>query len=207
MFEESKLDTTKIIYNIVRAKDGLEIGGSSNCDILYKNVNRLDNLDLIKKDTNLFSNEKVLGVNFNCDATEIKNIKDNQYDFVFASNILQYIANPLKALKEWNRILKTGGFIILKFTKTHDKVSSLKKIIEHYMKNVKEDDLSSLPNIMDNKEITNEKFIRESLSNYHYRKLKHFNYDIDLLNDMTDYLNLDIFYYKEEKDDLYFIIN
>lgn len=203
MFQEKKLDTEKIVYNIIRAKDGLEIGGGSNYDVIYKNVNKLDNIDFIKKEDKLFNN----GDNYKCDATDMKSLPSNKYDFVFASNILQYIANPLKALYEWKRVLKQGGFIILKFDITNDKISSFSKIEDNFNNEVKEDDLSSLPIIMNENKNINEKFIRDSLSNYHSRKLKHFNYDIDLLNDITDYLNLKTFYFNETDDNLLYIIN
>jgi SAM-dependent methyltransferase len=35
------------------------------------------------------------------------------YDFCFASHVLEHIANPLKALQGWIRIVKPGGHIIL----------------------------------------------------------------------------------------------
>ena len=47
------------------------------------------------------------------DAVNISDVNDNQYDFVFSSHTLEHIANPLKAIKEWLRITKKDGYIII----------------------------------------------------------------------------------------------
>jgi len=47
------------------------------------------------------------------DATNITNINDETYDFCFSSHSLEHIANPLKAIKEWLRIIKKDGYIII----------------------------------------------------------------------------------------------
>lgn len=39
--------------------------------------------------------------------------KDNIWDFVLASHVLEHFYNPIKALKEWYRVTKPGGFICL----------------------------------------------------------------------------------------------
>lgn len=49
----------------------------------------------------------------NGDATFMHGVADETYDFVYASHILEHIANATLALKNWWRILKPGGFLIL----------------------------------------------------------------------------------------------
>jgi len=47
------------------------------------------------------------------DATYMKNIKDEEYDFVYSSHCLEDIVKPIEALNNWFRILKTDGYLIL----------------------------------------------------------------------------------------------
>src|SRR4051794_38319112 len=49
------------------------------------------------------------GYQYIAEATDLHMIKSNTYDFVLSSHSLEHTANPLKALKEWNRILKANG--------------------------------------------------------------------------------------------------
>ena len=199
----------KVILDIVRNRDGLEIGGPSNCNNIYNNINKLDNITIFKNGEREYNiKNKKLGIEYVKDTTNLTNIKNNTYDFILVSNTLEYIANPIKAIKEWLRILKQNGFIIMIFdniSETDDNKFHLKKIIENYEKNIGEDDLSVLPSIL-SKSKTNETFIRECLNNYHLRKIEHFNYNEKLLSGIIEYLDLGVFY-NNKSDRLVYIIN
>jgi SAM-dependent methyltransferase len=43
------------------------------------------------------------------DATDLTSIADGSYDFLLASHILEHVANPLRALREFYRVLKPNG--------------------------------------------------------------------------------------------------
>jgi SAM-dependent methyltransferase len=47
------------------------------------------------------------------DATELASIADGSYDFLLASHILEHVANPLRALREFRRILKPKGYVLV----------------------------------------------------------------------------------------------
>ena len=49
------------------------------------------------------------GTQFIADATDLSQINDGVYDLLLSSNRLAHVANPLKALMEWKRIMKPGG--------------------------------------------------------------------------------------------------
>lgn len=49
---------------------------------------------------------------FCCSAMRIP-VENNRYDFVYSSHTLEHMWFPRKTLKEWLRILKPGGFLIL----------------------------------------------------------------------------------------------
>lgn len=47
------------------------------------------------------------------DATDLSGIDSNKYDFLISSNCLEHISNPIKAIKEWERVVKTGGHLLI----------------------------------------------------------------------------------------------
>ncbi len=47
------------------------------------------------------------------DATLMKGVDDETYDFVYASHVLEHIAEPHFALQNWWRILKPGGHMVI----------------------------------------------------------------------------------------------
>ncbi len=53
------------------------------------------------------------GQQFIAEATDLSAIPDAAYDFLLSCHSLEHVANPIKALKEWKRILKAGGQLVL----------------------------------------------------------------------------------------------
>jgi SAM-dependent methyltransferase len=49
----------------------------------------------------------------NGDATYLKGVADNSYDFVYASHMIEHMADPQVALQNWWRVLKPGGHLLL----------------------------------------------------------------------------------------------
>ncbi len=47
------------------------------------------------------------------DAQYLKTIRDGKYDFVYSSHTLEHMKDPAVALKNWYRVLKKGGYLIL----------------------------------------------------------------------------------------------
>ena len=47
------------------------------------------------------------------DAQYLEGIADSQFDFVYSSHTLEHIADVVTALKNWWRVLKPGGYLIL----------------------------------------------------------------------------------------------
>jgi len=47
------------------------------------------------------------------EATALSSVSDESYDFLLASHVLEHVANPLKALREWVRVVKAGGILVL----------------------------------------------------------------------------------------------
>jgi SAM-dependent methyltransferase len=48
-----------------------------------------------------------------CDATTMDIYQDNQFDYVYASHVLEHLDDPVTAVKNWMRICKPGGVVII----------------------------------------------------------------------------------------------
>jgi ubiquinone/menaquinone biosynthesis C-methylase UbiE len=105
-------------------KCGLEIGGpspifSKNRLIpVYDRCQKIDSCNFSQQtiwaengDNRKFGPSA--GSRFVAEACELSMIPDAKYDFVLASHVLEHLANPLKALTEWKRVLVPGGILIL----------------------------------------------------------------------------------------------
>jgi SAM-dependent methyltransferase len=145
----------------VRQKHGLEIGGPSppfgDAGILpvYRHAASLDNA--VYSASTPFSNDprgndfqfhprKAAGKNLILESSALTDIKDGAYDFFLSCHCLEHCANPIKALKEWQRVVHPGGAIIVilpHFRHTFDHrrpLTSLEHMLEDSRRDVGEDD-------------------------------------------------------------------
>ena len=100
---------------------GIEIGGPSvPFELIYKISEQCDGVnysvttvwgDNSKKEYEWEG--KAIGKQIIAEATDLSRIPSNKYDFVLSSNNLEHVANPLKALYEFIRVIKNNGIIIL----------------------------------------------------------------------------------------------
>jgi SAM-dependent methyltransferase len=200
-----------ILTKITTNKRGVEIGGPSTQivyanNIIYKNATSMDNV-IFSKNT-IWSNHtkeykyyngKTGNVIIN-DAVNISGVQDEIYDFCFASHCLEHIANPLKAINEWLRIIKNEGYLILILPEKsvcfdHKReYSKFSTLLSQYEKNVGEDDLSTLPEILKNHDLSMDlpagnlaQFRKRSLDNFNNRCLHHYVYYPELLMEICKY--------------------
>jgi SAM-dependent methyltransferase len=47
------------------------------------------------------------------DAQYLEKLKDSTFDFVYSSHTIEHLPNPSEALKNWFRVLKSGGYLIV----------------------------------------------------------------------------------------------
>ncbi len=145
------------------------------------------------------------------DATELNKINDNKYDFVICSNVLEHIANPLKALQEFKRVIKKNGFIAIivpYYKHTFDfrrPVTTIEHIREDYINNTGEDDLTHLKEVVDltdesnishnaqpNPNFNKKEFEEYCKNNFHNRGMHHHVYDVDLLKSVANEVDLKV---------------
>lgn len=206
----------ELLTNLTKNNRGIEIGGPSfsiGANIIYKNAEIIDNV-IFQKNT-IWSNHteeykyidnKIGKVIFN-DAVNISNVENNCYDFCFSSHCLEHIANPLKAIKEWLRIIKNDGYIIIVVPEKsvcfdHKRnYSNFSTLLSQYEKNVDEYDLSTLPEILDNHDLNMDKpagnleqFKKRSLDNFNNRCLHHYVYNPDLLTAICNFFTCEFIY-------------
>lgn len=48
-----------------------------------------------------------------CDATTMDIFEENTFDYVYASHVMEHLLLPVTALKNWVRICKPGGWVII----------------------------------------------------------------------------------------------
>jgi SAM-dependent methyltransferase len=112
---------------LVKERRGIEIGGPSDLFRswtsplpIYEKVGSLDNCDFSRNttwashaDSFVFHPGKAAGKTIFSEGSDLKVIYDSTYDFVLSCHNLEHFANPVKALKEWQRIVRPGGGLIL----------------------------------------------------------------------------------------------
>jgi SAM-dependent methyltransferase len=217
-----------ILTKITNNKSGIEIGGPSDStgNIIYENAISIDNIIFSKEtiwsshnteDYNYYGDKK--GKIFINDTVNISLVNNEVYDFLFSSHSLEHIANPLKAINEWLRIIKNGGYIIIivpeksvcfDHKRNYSKFSTL---LSQYEKNVGEDDLSTLDEILINHDLNMdlcagdlEAFTKRSLDNFNNRCLHHYVYNDELLMEICKYFNCEFIYNETQGINRWFIM-
>ncbi len=190
----------------IEGKVGLEIGGPSVIfqDArelpIYRNVAQLDNCVFSPETiwegrreeglTFSYHPRRDKGFNFVREGSELSGIADNAYDFVLSSHNLEHIANPIKALKEWTRVVKPSGAIIVvlpeyQFTFDHRRrPTSVTHMIEDYERGIDESDLTHFEEIVNLHDLsldpsggTADEFRERSLHNFENRCFHHHVFD------------------------------
>jgi SAM-dependent methyltransferase len=143
------------------------------------------------------------GQQFIREATDLHGIPDGSYDLVLASHMLEHSANPLAALREWSRVLRPGGAMVVivpdrKGTFDHRRpVTALSHLIEDLENGTKEDDLAHLPEILELHDIDRDpgvksldEFRERASKNHENRCLHHHVFDAELIVNAVGHVGL-----------------
>ncbi len=202
-----------IYQEAVKDKLGLEIGGPSSLFKLqlpiYPLVKNLDGLNF--SSSTLWEGNIQKGLSFNyyknrngqqfiSEATSLLEIKNDSYDFVASSNCLEHVANPLKALFEWKRVLKMNGYLILILPKKESNFdrkrsdTPFEHFLDDYNKDVDEKDLTHLDEILQTHDLdldplagNFENFKLRSQQNLTYRGLHHHVFNQKTIQQSLDF--------------------
>jgi len=217
-----KVRNYTLYRDALKGKKGLEIGGPSslfkkgNIIPVYPIIDSLDGFGfpmpvkwggttLKGGETFIYSNSKKPGHQFIGDSVNLGEVRSNSYDFILAAHVLEHIANPFRALKDWRRVLKDGGALLLAIPNKdlmfdHKRpVTSLDHLIDDFSKNIGEDDLSHLPEILELTDISldsyvpSAEFLKErGECNYEHRNLHHHVFDANLMVEVITYFRMQI---------------
>ncbi|KAA1251985.1 class I SAM-dependent methyltransferase [Mycobacterium simiae] len=202
----------------VESKYGIEIGGPSALFStilpLYPFIGGLDGVNFATdtvwegsisagNDFNYYAGKS--GRQFISEAVNLSEIPTNRYDFLLSSNCLEHVANGIKALTEWKRVIKPGGALILVLPKKESNfdhrrpVTKFEHLLDDFNHDVGEDDLTHLEEIlalhdlsMDPPAGNLEHFRQRSLKNFENRTLHHHVFDVPLIERMLDHLRFEI---------------
>jgi hypothetical protein len=153
------------IEGSVTDKYGVEIGGPSaifrknGLVPVYDRCRRIDTCNyseqtIWSKVDNKFLYASALGTEHIAEASNLSMIQTGQYDFLLASHVLEHIANPLMALREWRRVLTVGGVaavVVPDKRRTFDHkrpYTSLEHIKSDFEGVIRDDDLSHLDEVL-----------------------------------------------------------
>jgi hypothetical protein len=143
-----------------------------------------------EEDGFLYHPAKQAGRQIISDGTDLWCIPDSSYECVLACHCLEHIANPLRALAEWKRVLKDEGLLLLVLPHkdgTFDwrrPTTTLAHMIKDYENSVGEDDLTHVPEVFELHDLsrdegvgTKEQFRQRCLTNRAHRALHHHVFD------------------------------
>lgn len=215
----------------VAGKSGLEVGGPSTIfkTVLpvYQAVSTLDGVNFscstmwegeIRGGAGFYYLGNRSGVQYIADATDLSEIEAGVYDFVLSSNCLEHVANPIKALLEWRRVLRPNGTFILVLPDAasnfdrHRKPSSFESILDRYKRDVPETDISSLDEILALHDFNLDKwsggrdeFKRRALNNFETRTLHHHVFDWGNTKAILKYVGFEIRIQSKTHTDYYYL--
>jgi SAM-dependent methyltransferase len=177
----------------VSGKSGLEIGGPSelfkkgHALPIYEEIGTLDNCDFSKSTvwakhnkSFIFNSKKACGTTIFCDGSALVDVPDSTYDVLLSSHNLEHFANPIKALKEWQRVLRPNGALVLilpDYRETFDhlrKPTEVAHMCDDFEKDTGEDDLTHLPEILEKHDLRLDA-AAGSLQDFHKRSLENFS--------------------------------
>jgi ubiquinone/menaquinone biosynthesis C-methylase UbiE len=200
------------MMNYVTEKVGIEIGGPSHIFRslipVYDKAKRVDGVNFSSKtiwegeihagNTYQYLPNK-FGYQFISDGTNLSEIKAESYEFLISSDCLEHIANPIKALLEWNRILKSNHLMLLVLPNKINNFDHLREftsfqhIIDDFNKNTDESDMTHLREILSLHDLNRDpaagdfnQFARRSLDNLNNRCLHHHVFNEDLIRKMLE---------------------
>jgi len=191
-------------------KSGLEIGGSSSYFEfrgslpVYTLAKALDNVVVAPPSVGAavplqgynfqVGNVEEPGYQFVQEASLLPFIEEESYEFLISSHVLEHIANPLKAILEWKRVLKPESISlhlipIPENCFDHKRpVTEFEHLLEDYQFNRGEEDLTHLEEVLElhdhsrnSCDMTEEDFVSWCSNNHEHRIMHHHVFNQELL--------------------------
>jgi SAM-dependent methyltransferase len=158
----------------LKGLSGIEIGGPSLAFTkqgflpIYQHIESLDGCNFSSntiwegqiESGRTYHFENKVGHQYILDGSALTEINNEQYDFLLSCHNLEHIANPIKALKEWKRVLKPNGYLLMILPhkdKTFDHkrpITKLEHILQDYEQEMQETDSTHFEEVLTLHDIT-----------------------------------------------------
>ena len=108
-----KFKESALAHKLLDGLEGLEIGGSAHNSFGLKtrNVDNTNELTCFKQEEIKLCGES-LPVDIVAPGDQLP-MEDNSVDFVISSHVIEHFPDPIKALREWYRVVKPGGYLYI----------------------------------------------------------------------------------------------
>ena len=226
-----KLKNFSLYISFIKKKHCLEIGGPTNTFKgylpLYQHALTIDGVNFSYNtlwDTNIdFGNSYNYfmwksGKKIVCDSVNLSKIQSSSYDVVISSNCIEHIANPIKALLEWSRVLKKSGGLVLVIPNKNNNFdrfrpdTSFEHILSDYFNNIAEDDLTHLDEILNFHDMSKDpwvgnraNFVYRCENNFNFRSMHHHVFNKEVILNMLKYTGFKIISFDSTVND-YFVL-
>ncbi|MFH1910351.1 MAG: methyltransferase domain-containing protein [bacterium] len=205
-----------------KGKSGLEIGGPSKIFTakgqlpIYDTIKGLDNVNYstytvwtgkIVSSEGFKVGQLVVGKEFILGATDLSKLKKGLYDFVISSNNFEHLANPLQAIKQFVRVTRSGGLLLIITPRKESnfdhrrQIVSFGHLLDDYKHKVLEDDLTHFQEIIHNHDLkldlaagNRKNFLRRSRKNLKYRCLHHHVFDLAVLKKIFRFFGIKVIF-------------
>src|SRR5665647_453019 len=110
-----KFKDSKLAHEYLDKLTGIEIGGSAHNSFHLPdciNVDYTDSMDTIFKKSEFEMCGEKMPVDVVADGGKLP-FKDGQYDYVISSHVIEHFFDPIAVIKEWLRVIKSGGYIFI----------------------------------------------------------------------------------------------
>lgn len=223
-YRGTQLPGAEVNRSQLQGQSGMEIGGPSTVFAtqlpVYQVIRQLDGVSFasstiwegaIEAGNSYRFHGWKKGRQYVADATELSQIQSGLYDFLLSSNGLEHVANPLKAMEEWTRVVKQNGALLRILPNKEANFDRRPPVtqFQHPLEDKHgEDDLTHLEEIlqlhdlsMDSPAGDRDGFRKRCLDNVHNRTLHHHVFDVGLIRKMFDHAGLDMAAQQETKTD------
>jgi SAM-dependent methyltransferase len=108
-----KFNESPLAHRLLDGLQGLEIGGSAHnpFGLKTRNVDYTAEMTSFKQEEIKLCGE-ALPVDIVSPGDKLP-LDDNSVDFVLSSHVIEHFPDPIKALKEWYRVVKPGGYLYI----------------------------------------------------------------------------------------------
>ncbi len=198
-----KFKDSQLAHKYLDGLTGIEIGGSAHnpFNLNTKNVDYTDDMETVFKRAELKMCGDKMPVDIVANGDSLP-LKDESIDFVISSHVIEHIFDPIKALKEWYRVIKKGGYIftiapITEFVPNETRpTTTLNELIKRYTGEIKEKAILK-------KVITENNQLGSAIIEGILYDTKHGHwtvFDVNLFKDICKYLNYNLIEIQEKDD-------